>query len=223
MTSGGQLGIGRVSAVVFAGSSEKEVDFGEYAKYDLKTQEYGGKLSVKIWGGWHVYAKGGKWSPVIESQSAPTVTYENKDSFAGTFVGGGIKWVMFPDTIVTPAVALDVSGTQYASDINKNNIGVAVNDDWKIEAAEIQGAIMVSKKILMFDPYAGIKIFNTDVKWTTTAQVSGVIQEKEISGDANGVAPFAGVKFSPLPFISVNVEASLGAEKNFAGGVSVGF
>lgn len=223
MTSARQLGIGRVGVVAYATVSTKEVDFGEFGEFDFVQAAYAVKGTFKVWEGWHVYAKVGKFTPDIESV-ATSIKYENKDDFDGSMFGGGVKWVMFPDTLVTPAVTLDISVTQWDADINKFNVlGGVVKADWAIKATEIQGAVMVSKKLLMFDPYIGVKVINTDVDWKTTVSILGVNEDKEISGDANGISPFVGIKFSPLPFVSVVVEGSFAKEKNVSAGVRVGF
>lgn len=222
MTSAKQLGIGRVGVVAYYTASAKEVDFGEYAKYDFIQAAYAVKASVKVWEGWHVYAKAGKFTPEIENVANSSLKYENKDDFDGTVFGGGVKYVLFPDTLVTPAVAVDIGVTQWSADINKFAGSVIV---WKneLDITEIQGAVSVSKKLLMIDPYVGVKVFNTDVKWKTNVTVAGQTVNKEIEGDANGISPFVGVKFSPLPFISVIAEGSFATETNISVGIRVGF
>ena len=92
-----------------------------------------------------------------------------------------------------------------------------------IEITEIQGAVSVSKKLLMFDPYVGAKVFNTDVKWQTNVTILGTTVNQEIEGDANGISPFLGVKFTPLPFISIVAEGSFAAETNVSAGLRIGF
>ena len=222
MSSAKQLGIGRVSAVAYGTVSTKEVDFGEYAKYDFIQTAYAVKASFKVWEGWHVYAKAGKFTPEIENIANSSLKYETKDDFDGTLMGGGIKYVLFPDTLVTPAVAVDIGATQWNVDINKFQ-GSAIAWKNEIDITEIQGSVSVSKKLLMFDPYVGAKVMKTDVKWTTNVTVAGQPVNKEIKGDANGISPYVGLKFSPLPFISIQVEGSFAAESNISAGLRVGF
>jgi hypothetical protein len=223
MTSARQLGFGRVSGVVYGVNSKKEVDFGEFSKYDYSTVGYGAKLTVKVLGGWHVYAKGGKFSPELKLQTGSQDKFENKDNYQGSFIGGGVKWVMFPDTIVTPAVALDLGVTKSSSDLNKVNGVPVLSQNWDINALEYQGAVSISKKLLMFDPYGGVKFFKTAVDWRTTVDEAGNLVDKKISGDANGVAPYIGLSWSILPFVALTAEGSFGAEQSFAGGLTVGF
>lgn len=230
MDSAKQLGIGRVAGVAYVTVATKEIDFGEYGEYDFIQAAYAAKLSVKVWEGWHAYVRAGKFTPEIEKVvSGATTKYENKDDFNGSVFGGGVKWVMFPDTLVSPAVTVDLGITQWSADFNKfSNLGlpagITINANSGIDATEIQGAVMVSKKLLMFDPYAGLRAMSTKVKWQTTVDIgSQTFVDKELEGDGDGVSPFVGVKFTFLPLVSVVVEGSFVQETNISAGVRVGF
>ena len=56
MTSAKELGIGRINGVAYYTASTKEIDLGEWGTYDFLTNGYAAKVSLKLLGGWNVYA-----------------------------------------------------------------------------------------------------------------------------------------------------------------------
>ena len=153
MTSARQIGLGRVSAVVYYARNEQTVDFGSRGEYDLVTDAVVGKVSAKVWDKWHLFAKAGRIGADFQKGQDK---YTNDKDYSANLVGVGIKYNLFPDTIVTPGISIDISAQQYKADLDKYN---KIQDiDHTIKSTEFQGVLYISKKFFAFEPAVGLKV-----------------------------------------------------------------
>jgi len=218
MTSARQLGIGRVSAVAYYTHNQQDISFDRRGDLDLVTDALIGKVTVKVWDAWHVYLKAGSIGADLEDDA---ILYEKDTDFQGTVYGGGVRRVIFPDTIVTPAVSFEAGATAYTADLKQQKSGgnsAAIDNE--VAVIELQAVLEMSKKLAVLEPYGGVKVIRTDVTWKDNNPSAA---DRTIEGDGTGVAPFAGIRFSFIPFVDLTLEGSLGQEQAASVGITIGF
>jgi len=135
-----------------------------------------------------------------------------KGGIDGTVFGGGIRYVLLGDIIILPAVSFALGLNRSSSSLNKEN-GKEI--DLRLDSTELQGSVMVSKKIGIITPYGGVKFFHSWVSWKDEV---GGDKGKGSSGD---ISPFLGGKISFLPFLSIKGEISFADEVTYAGGLNL--
>ena len=160
----------------------------------------------------------------------PSGSYSNKYATdnPGYIVGGGIKYTIVPYTIVSPAVAVDLSAThsRYTLTNFTSGDGQTVGDLSQVFTVfEIQGAVTVSKKFLfdlgdnkaVVDPYLGVKMIRTRTNLDDNSTGG------HFSGTRTDVAPFFGIKFKPFPYQGLVIEGSVLSELSASVGLTLGF
>jgi len=75
---------------------------------------------------------------------------------SGTIVGAEVRWAAIDDTLTTPAVALRLSGTR------TTGLG-------DVKADSVAADVMVSKRLTLVTPYAGVGTVRSGVKASGTA------------------------------------------------------
>lgn len=158
--------------------------------------------------------------------SVPSTTVDNRltgdnPGIQGTF---GLRATLYPDTIVTPAIAVDasVSGSRY--DFNRltgsNGAAQAVNQTlsfWQYQVAVETSHLFTVEESLKLEPYGG-------VKWIRTQ--SDLLDRQDGShsgGQLDTVTPFLGLRIPATKHESFFAEASFVDAYQYAAGLSVAF
>ncbi len=122
----------------------------------------------------------------------PSDTVKNRLSSRenGLIVGAGVRKMLFPDTIVTPAIAVELNATvsDYKLDGFKpgNGADTVVSDE--LSLAQLEAALIISKKYRMLEPYGALKIsHNQSSLWDNESTA-------KIDGSTDTVGLVAGVK-----------------------------
>lgn len=164
---------------------------------------YGKELDSLFW------VKLGRGNYEIE---VPSATVKNRLSGRdASWVGGaGLRKLLFPDTVVTPAVAVDFGA----------NIGVYKIDSFKpgdsadelvsneLMVAELQAAVVVSKNYSVFEPYAAVKISKTQSSLKDNDTIA------KIDGSDNTVGLTVGTKLKIFKKDSLTLEGSFIGENS---------
>ncbi|MFH1282454.1 MAG: hypothetical protein ABII27_02175 [bacterium] len=219
MTSARQIGVGRVSAVAYYAHSEQKIDFERRSDVSLVSDALIGKVTVKVYENWHVFFKAGTIGSDLEYGS---FKYKKDNEFDGALFGGGVKYNLFPDTVVTPAISIDIGVTHFTTDLKRLESPSFIGEqkiNHEIESLEWQGVFYISKKFFALEPYGGVKLIINDLKWKDNNPDA----TETIDGDNQGVSPFLGVRFNFLPLIGLTIEGSLVAEKALSVGLTIGF
>ncbi|MCB4792221.1 MAG: hypothetical protein LHV68_10075 [Elusimicrobia bacterium] len=139
----------------------------------------------------------------------PSVTVKNNltGRDLGWIAGFGIHSNLFPDTIVTSALAFDF-GVNYSSyKLDSFSAGganpVLISDT--LSLTEIQIAILMSKKYKKFEPYGGLKVF----------RIYSTLQDNTTLGKTTGVKDNVGLFLGTR--IKVYSKESLVLEGSFIG------
>ena len=125
--------------------------------------------------------------------------------------GGGIRYVLLGDIVILPAVSFALGLTHSSSYLTKEN---GSENDFKLDATELQGSVTASKKIGMVTPYAGLKFFRNWIRWKDEEGDKG-------KGNSGDISPFLGAKISFGPLLSIKGEISFADEVTYAGGLNL--
>jgi hypothetical protein len=176
------------------------------------------KVEFNPFDGFYYWLKAGSGSYELE---IPSSSVKNKLSGQdyGSIVGFGMRSQLFPDTIVTPGVALEFGGTYSAYDLDIFRSGgdpkQLVSD--KLELFEAQGACIISKKLRKFEPYGGLKVFRTYAVLADKANMASV------SGGKDSAGLFAGTRIYVHQKESVVLEGNFVGETSFSLGWNMDF
>lgn len=207
---------------------------------DVEVKGDGGAALLKLvyqpWEGLQYYAAFGLGDYSI---SVPSVTAPN--SFRGDRPGhiltAGVKTVLYPDTQVTPAFAVDASISRSRYYFNRRfpggTPGVSGNINQRLDLMQYQVALEASKTFVLKDAdekaderevpgvllrHAGFKVEPYGgVKWTRIqADLKDLVDGDHSGGMQDTVSPFLGVR---IPF---HKNEGLFAEASFVGGYQYG-
>jgi hypothetical protein len=181
------------------------------------------KVVAQPWEGFQYYLSAGAGS---FSVAIPSVTVTNTLSGGGRHapLAGGLRAVVVPDTIVSPAVAVDAgfSGSWYPLDqISGASTGgiddrlTILNEQVAVETSHLFCPMGVGG--WKFDPYGGVEWvrYQTDLKDLSDGSHAG--------GLTDVVTPFAGIRIGPYPHEGVFGEASFVDGYHYAGGLYIQF
>ena len=159
------------------------------------------------------YTKAGFINSEIERDNN---RYSGKTDFS--LYGGGIKYIFFPDTIVTPAITLDLGVTFSSNYMDKRKINNLKKEiDTKLETLEYQGALIISKKLNLFEPFGGIKFFTSQIEWENR-------EGQSYKGINNtDVGSFIGSKVFFYPLVSLVLEMDFIGEVGYGIGLDFKF
>jgi len=130
----------------------------------------------------------GEYKLVIPSYTATNYYSGSKNNLV---YGIGIKILLFPDTVVSPALSLEVGCTSFIHEIDKlyqNNSSIGERISYRLKISEKQGAILVSKRFSNLEPYSGFRIFHK------TSQLRDENSAKKVNGEKDGCSLFFGLK-----------------------------
>lgn len=207
--------------------SRDRITVGNNSFFSNVTSDFGCKgrarsLLVKAefnpFDGFYYWLKAGSGSYELE---IPSWTVKNTLSGQnyGSVAGFGMRSQLFPDTIVTPGVALELGGTysSYEMDVFRQDASAKQAIADRLELFEAQGACIVSKKMRKFEPYGGIKVFRTYAVLTDRVNMSSV------SGGKDSAGIFAGTRLYVRPKEALTLEGNFIGETSFSLGLNMDF
>jgi len=176
------------------------------------------KLLINPWSGFYYWANIGIG---LYDLSIPSSSVTNKLSSRdnGIIAGLGIRSVLFPDTIVTPSVAIEAGLNYSVYNLSEFQSGVCAEQliDNRLELTEIQASVIVSKVIDRIEPYGGLRIFRT-ITSLTDKQSTG-----SVSGIKDNAGIFAGIKVKVYPHEAIVLEGNFIGQSSFVVGWNVDF
>ncbi len=150
----------------------------------------------------------------------PDVKGTNK--FTGTSswnVGAGVRKVILPGTIVTPAASIDFGAGYYRSFYSKLKMPDGSEKD--VESGLInwiyQLSFLLSKKYGKFEPYGAVKVSRNIVELKDEKSLSSV------GGSKDGLGLTFGLKFNASSKASPAIELSFLNDRYFSAGVNIAF
>ena len=147
----------------------------------------------------------------------------NNDKYSGqsdvSMCGGGIKYIFFPDTIITPAVILDLGVTSSFNRLDtlkRNNFREKINTT--LDILVYHSALIISKRFNFFEPFGGVNFSINQIKWKNKDT------EEQFKGTGNNkLVPFIGSKVLFYPLLSLIVEMDFIDGMSFGAGLNFKF
>jgi hypothetical protein len=136
----------------------------------------------------------------------------------GFLYGGGIRWNVSPGTMVSPAIAFDLSYIRQQVNLDRfNSNGTISAATQRFEQDEFQGAINVSKRWKNVEPFGGIKIIHN------VSRLRDKTTKEKVRGSTDGWSPFIGLNWEIFPKDSLVIEASFADEESISAGFNITF
>ncbi len=194
--------------------------FGCNTSGDVKVHASGGlgmvKLLAQPWDHVQYWVVGGLGSTSLDIPGSAVATSKR----GGFAVGGGATAVIVPDTLVSPAVALDLSyfSQRYALDA----LGpTPINQ--RLDLHQLQVALEIAHRFEIADPKFGLEPYG-GVKWLRT---HAVLTDNQTGGQVGGqqdtFSPFAGLQIGIWDHESLFVESSFVNGVQYAAGAHIRF
>lgn len=170
----------------------------------------GFKVMYQPWENLQYYATATAGHFVLRTSSLTTVNTLSGDRI-GFGYGFGIKAVVAPDSVVTPAFAVDLGLSRsryFLSRMDGGGTGGGTNQ--RFDLFQYHVAIEASHQFKKFEPFGG-------VRWTRlTSHMKDLSDFSRISGYKDVTTPFVGVR------VPVFKHESLVAEASFIDGLQIG-
>ncbi|MBN1621473.1 MAG: hypothetical protein JW871_02660 [Endomicrobiales bacterium] len=151
----------------------------------------------------------------------PSTTVKNNLSTRdnGWLAGIGARKTLFPDTIVSPAIAVEIGLDYSIYDLNSIRLGNSATQliSNRLNLTQIHLAALVSKKYKKFEPYGGLKVFRT---YATLKEKTDV---GKVTGIKDNIGLFLGTKLRIYEKEAVIIEGSFIGETNIAVGWNLEF
>lgn len=183
-----------------------------------KTERVLLKIITNPTGGFYYWFKAGAGKYELEIPSQ-TVTNKLSSLDNGYLLGIGLRSQIFPDTIVTPAIAVGLGLNYSLYDLEKfrteNNPGELVDN--KLSLTEVQLDLLFSKEFRKFEFFGGAKVLRTYANLTEKQSLS------EVSGFKDNIGLFLGSRIKIHSNESLFLEGSFLNEKGFSVGWNVEF
>jgi hypothetical protein len=189
---------------------------------DLETKSENSAVTAQFisnpWSGFYYWARIGIGNYSIEIPSV-TVTNRLTGSSNGWRAGIGMRKLLFPDTIVSPAFSLEAGlvYSRYPLQSMQSGTGVAIPVSNSVELTEVQAALLMSKKFSGIEPYGGLKVFK-DYLMLQDETSTGCV-----SGTKDNVGVFGGAKIYVYPHEALIVEGSMLGESSITVAWNVAF
>jgi hypothetical protein len=205
------------------------VTFACGASGDIEANGSGGAGLVKlVWQPWErfqYYALFGKGNYTLSVPSATVTNVLTGDNY-GLIYGAGFKASIVPDTLVTPAIALDLSLTR--SDYNFNRRfpggtpGVSGDINQRLVLMTYQFGVESSHLFVLdehwkLEPYGGIKWMRVE------ADLKDLIDGSHAGGKQDTVSPFLGLRVPIEDHETFFAEASFVNGYQYGGGLELRF
>lgn len=189
---------------------------------NIEAKGAGGAGMMKIvWQPWERFQYYATFGAGDYSMSVPSTTVANvyTGDNTGRIYGAGLKASIVPDTIVTPAIALDLSVSRSLYNFNRRspsgNAGASENITQRLELMTYQFAVETSHLFTLdehwkLEPYGG-------VKWTRVqAQLKNLVDGSLAGGKQDTVTPFLGLR------VPIEEHEAFFAEASFVDGYHYG-
>ena len=183
------------------------------------------KLVYQPWESFQYYTSLGVGDYGIKVPST-TITNALTADRLGGFVTVGFKAVLYPDTLVTPAIALDMAVTRSQYFFNRRfpggTPGVSGNINQRLDLTEYQIAVESShlftiNEIFKLEPYGG-------VRWTKLrADLKDLVTGNHAGGYKDSVRPFFGLRLPFYEHEAFFAEASFVDGTQYATGLEIRF
>lgn len=196
---------------------------------DVEAKGSGGAGLVKIvWQPWERFQYYAHFGVGDYSLSVPSTTISNllTGDSRGLIYGAGIKASVVPDTIVTPAIALDLSLTQSNYNFNRRfpggTPGASGNIDHRLILMTYQFAVEASHLFTLdehwkLEPYGGIK-------WTRVeADLKDLVDGAHAGGKQDTASPFLGLRVPAGDHEAFFAEASFVDGYHYGAGLELRF
>lgn len=194
--------------VYYAHSTQKvKLDIGYKVPFDYVSQKVIAKSTFRPGLGLEMYVLVGIMGSELKNGN---LSYY-KGKMDDALYGGGIRYVLLGDIVILPAISFALGLTYSSSYLTKEN---GSENDFKLDATELQGSVTASKKIGMVTPYAGLKFFRNWIRWKDEEGDKG-------KGNSGDISPFLGAKISFGPLLSIKGEISFVDEVTYAGGLNL--
>lgn len=183
------------------------------------------KTIIQPWESLQYYASVGVGDYDIRIPSNTLTNLVTGDTPGYAFTAG-LRWVVVPDTLVTPAVALDAGVTKSRYYFNRRfpggTPGANNNISQRLDLLESQVAVMASHLFtitdaLKLEPYGG-------VKWSHTwADLKDLTDGGHAAGGKNSARPFLGLRVPVFEREGLFAEASFVDGTQFGAGLEIRF
>jgi hypothetical protein len=130
-----------------------------------------------------------------------------------------MRKLLFPDTFVSPAVAIEAGLMYGQAPLNSFRSGTSASIPISntAEVLELQIAALISKKFASVEPYGGVKIFRDYLTLKDNTDVG------QISGVKDSVGVFGGARLYVHPHEALVIEGSVLGENSITIAWNVAF
>lgn len=137
---------------------------------------------------------------------------------SGLVWGAGMRWNVVPGSIVSAAIAIDLSYANTTATLDRfQSNGVVAAASQRFTQDEYQGAVNVSRRWGQWEPYGGVKV----MRLVTT--LSDRNTKQRIRGHKDTVSPFLGLKWEVFPREAIVIEGSFLGEESVQAGFNFYF
>ncbi len=196
---------------------------------DIESKGSGGAGLIKlVWQPWErfqYYAQFGKGSYTLSVPSTTVTNVLSGDNY-GLIYGAGVKASIVPDTLVTPAIAFDLSLTRSNYNFNRRfpggTPGASGDINQRLVLMTYQFAVESSHLFVLdehwkLEPYGGIK-------WTRVeADLKDLVDGSHAGGKQDTVSPFLGLRVPIEDHEAFFAEASFVNGYHYGGGFELRF
>lgn len=207
LSSANSLWPKRISVTGYWSLWQNEFDFPGRGRFEFESKAAGARTSFRIW---HRLHAGARLLFGRASLESPTLKFRTNREIDGMGVGGFARWILWPDTVVTPAFAFELGGLWVRHRLRERDDGATVTGvSQRFTVVELQGAFSASKRFGFLEPYLGVRVFRDWGWWKDTNGGD------EALGKSFGASPFFGVRYAIRgPFYGV-FEGAVARETTF--------
>jgi len=160
------------------------------------------------------------------SVPSTTVTNHLNGDSRGTIYGAGLKASIVPDTLVTPAIALDLSITRSLYNFNRlapgGTPGASNNINQRLELMTYQFAVE-SSRLFTLDEHWKLEPFG-GIKWTRVqTDLKDLVDGSHAGGQKDTMTPFVGLRVPVEDHEALFVEASFIGGYHYGAGLELRF
>jgi len=210
-------------------STANGVSFACGQSGDVEAKGSGGSAATKIiwqpWDRFQYYAMFGVGEYAVSVPSTTVTNHLNGDS-RGTIYGAGLKASIVPDTLVTPAIALDLSITRSLYNFNRlapgGTPGASNNINQRLELMTYQFAVE-SSRLFTLDEHWKLEPFG-GIKWTRVqTDLKDLVDGSHAGGQKDTMTPFVGLRVPVEDHEALFVEASFIGGYHYGAGLELRF
>lgn len=179
------------------------------------------KVLVQPWDRMQYYVFGGAGTLSLSLPNGNVLTSER----LGHLVGAGVKAQLMPDTVVSPAIALDASFGWHRYRFTEVSPAAAPAIDQRLDIYQYQVAVIASHRFELgqkasVEPYGGLKWLRSH-SWLKDQRNAG--GGSRIGGIQDTFSPFVGLQAPVFEHETIFAEASFVDGVHYAAGMQVRF